>query len=74
MKLFTRPIVLKSMETEWGWSIKSISDLVLALEGYKGFATVAEGYILDALKEVAAEDKVWTDVKELGNYILANYI
>lgn len=64
----------KDPATKWGWPVKAFGDLVLVLEGYPAFATVADGFIEDAAREAARDRSEWDSVQEFAQYVCRNYI
>lgn len=65
---------LLDAETEWGWPIRTASDIMLALQGYSCFETVAEDFLWQALGEAVEKRKIYANVKDLACTIAANYI
>ena len=65
---------LKDASTKWGWDIKDGNDLITALMGMPYFATVATGFIIEAVKESMRDRLIYDDIKDLANHIAANYI
>lgn len=75
MKSFTMSngLFIENAETRWGWVIKSVNDLLLALEGMSYFAYV-DSYILEErINECIQNKKKYKSVNDFASY-LANYI
>lgn len=67
-------IKLNDSRTKWGWEIKSNDDVILALDGYSIFQTVARCFIEEAVKEAEHDRSEWNDIEEFAQYIAENYI
>lgn len=67
-------LLLHTADTGQGWSIKSGADLLLALEGRPELATVATGYILEALAQSLEDRTDYEDVRELAAFLAVNYL
>lgn len=60
--------------TPAGFEIQTPQDIITALLYYPAFATVADGFILEALEQAIADRKEYANIDELAEYLAANYI
>ena len=64
----------KERRTKWGWTIKSMDDLILAILGYPYFQTVASCFVKEAVESAINDRAEWNDVEEFVGYIAEMYI
>lgn len=67
-------INLKNPMTKWGWTVRTVDDMVLALEGDSYFSTVATCFIREAVLSSLYDRHEWDSVEQMGSYIKRNYI
>ena len=65
---------LLNAKTPDGWTIRTPEDILTALLVYPAFATVADGFILDALEQATAERKVYDNIEDLAKHLTTYYI
>lgn len=57
-----------------GWNIRSAEDILTALLTFPAFATVADGFIWEAIAQAVENRKVYADINDLAQELLTNYI
>lgn len=67
-------IVFGNRMTKWGWDVKTVEDLVLALEGETKFSSVAECFIVEAVYSALRDKQEWKNITEFSEYVSENYI
>lgn len=68
-------LTLADNMTGWGWEITSASELILALEGLPGFATVATAFIVEALGSAINDKRTeFKDVQDLADTLNKYYL
>lgn len=68
--------LIRNRETHWGWTIKTVDDLVLAALGTDAFATVCdvESFIADTLTYCIQRGIYFRTVDDFINYCEKLYI
>ena len=74
MKTKVIRIKLKDCSTKWGWDIRCMDDLILALSGLPYFKTVAACFIKEAVIDAARDRREYDNIYDLARHIAANYI
>lgn len=72
--MYTGIVTLKDNTTPNGWNIESDNDIILALEAYPYFQTVAAPFIAEAVEQSAGDQTEYDDIKALAQHIAENYI